>query len=140
MTETRSIYCVACRTNVLARLTDGAEIYPHRADLAATPFWRCAACGNYVGCHHKTDNPTQPLGVIPTPELRAARGHLHALIDPVWRSGRTSRSKLYGAIAVMMGLRAFHTADLRSIEDARNAYRAAQEVIAGLPRVARGQG
>lgn len=68
------LYCCGCKTKVSARLTDGAEVYPHRPDLHDLPFWRCDACGNFVGCHHRTKKRTGPLGCIPTPEVRWARG------------------------------------------------------------------
>jgi len=68
-----SLYCCACRADVPARLTDGGEIYPHRADLADLPFWKCDACNNFVGCHHQTKNRTHPLGCIPSPEIKNAR-------------------------------------------------------------------
>lgn len=80
----RAIYCCGCKADVGARLTDGREIYPHRADLAALPFWKCDACGNAVGCHHKTKERTRPLGCIPTPELKTARSHIHRVLDPLW--------------------------------------------------------
>lgn len=60
------IYCTGCGKDVQARLTDGAERYPHRPDLYELPFWKCDTCGNYVGCHHKTRAPTKPLGCIAT--------------------------------------------------------------------------
>jgi hypothetical protein len=47
-TETTVIHCSGCKGPVNARLTDGAEIYPHRQDLHRLPFWRCDSCGNYV--------------------------------------------------------------------------------------------
>lgn len=65
-----TIFCCGCGVDVQARLTDVAEIYPHRDDLHSLPFWRCDACGNSVGCHHKTQNPTRPLGCIPTNEIK----------------------------------------------------------------------
>lgn len=75
-----------------------------------------------------------------------ALGHEHAtsfeqfnvLSDIVERSGRLLRSMVYAGIAAMLGLRTLHTAEVRSIEDARAAYRAAREVIAGLPERGRG--
>jgi hypothetical protein len=73
--EVRDIYCCGCESAVQARLTDGREIYPHRPDLADLPFWKCDGCGNHVGCHHKTNDRTRPLGNIPTPEIRIARKH-----------------------------------------------------------------
>ena len=70
MSKRRSIFCCGCQSDVQARLTDGAEIYAHRRDLASLPFWKCDACGNFVGCHHKTKHRTRPLGCIPTKEIK----------------------------------------------------------------------
>lgn len=129
---TRSIYCCGCQSHVEARLTDGGEIYPHREDLQSLPFWKCDACGNHVGCHHKTSNPTAPLGYIPTPELRDARKHLHALIDPLWKSGRVRRKAIYEAISRDVGWK-YHTAKTKSVDEARAAYRAALKFARTLP-------
>lgn len=120
------IFCCACKADIKARLTDGGEIYPHRPDLTELPFWKCDKCGNFVGCHHKTKNRTAPLGCIPTPELKEARKQLHALIDPIWRSGKMGRSELYEAISRDIGWN-YHTAEIRTIEEARTAYRAAKK-------------
>ena len=116
------IYCCECSEKVEARLTDGGEIYPHRPDLRPMHFWKCDACGNYVGCHHKTKNPTQPLGIIPTPELRNARNHIHSILDPLWRDGRIKRRELYKVISDKLGWK-YHTANIRSVEEARKVYR-----------------
>jgi hypothetical protein len=124
----KQIYCVACGYDVDARLTNGKELYPHRPDLFSLPFWRCDLCKNFVGCHHKTKNPTAPLGCIPTPELKNARKHIHALIDPIWQSGKMKRKDLYSAISKVVGW-SYHTAKTKSIEEARAAYRAAQAII-----------
>lgn len=121
------IYCCGCETDVQARLTNGAELYPHRADLHELPFWRCDACGNFVGCHHKTKNRTAPLGCIPTPELKEARKKLHALIDPIWQSGRMSRRALYAEISKEVGW-SYHTAKTRTLDEARAAYKAARRL------------
>ncbi|WP_020474495.1 zinc-finger-containing protein [Zavarzinella formosa] len=118
---TRLIRCCGCETKVEARLTDGREIYPHRPDLHAQPFWKCDRCGNYVGCHWKTKNPTEPLGNIPTPELRNARKHIHAILDPLWQSKRYGRKELYGMISDHMGF-GYHTAQIRTVEEARKVW------------------
>lgn len=120
----QQLYCCACEKDVDARLTNGREIYPHRPDLYSLPFWRCKVCRNFVGCHHKTKNPTEPLGCIPTPELKKERQRLHSLIDPMWQSGRIDRRKLYEAISRRVGW-SYHTAKTRSIDEARKAYLAA---------------
>jgi len=122
----RRIHCCGCGGDVDAKLTYGREIYPHRPDLRSLPFWRCDTCGNFVGCHHKTKNRTAPLGCIPTAELKEARKMLHALIDPIWQSGKMKRRDLYAAISRDLG-REYHTADTRTIEEARAAYRAARK-------------
>lgn len=119
----RAIWCCACNAFVQARLTDGREIYPRFHALADKPFWLCDDCSNYVGCHHKiSGRRTQPLGVIPTPELRAARKHIHDLIDPLWKLGHLTRNDLYTFLSHALG-RPYHTADLRTLEEARTIYR-----------------
>lgn len=128
MTKRQDLYCCGCKAIAWSRLTDGSEIYPHRTDLAGLPFWKCDECGNYVGCHHKTRQRTKPLGVIPTAEIRKARAHIHEILDPLWKSGTFERGRLYHEIASALGIQKFHTADLRSIEDCRAAYKAVQEV------------
>ena len=127
---TMSLYCCGCNEEVEARLTDGREIYPHRRDLHALPFWKCDRCGNYVGCHHKTKNRTAPLGCIPTPELKQARQHIHAILDPIWQTGKMDRKKLYAAISQQIGWK-YHTAKIRSVEDARKVYRAVRDMAEG---------
>lgn len=129
------IFCCACLIEVEARLTNGAEIYPHRSTepLADLPFWICDTCGNYVGCHHKTEDRTRPLGCIADAPMRNARKHIHALIDPAWQSGRVKRGKLYEYISAKVGWK-FHTADLRTIEDARTVYKAARDYILSISK------
>lgn len=124
----RNIWCCACGCAVEARLTDGREVYPHRPDLAALPRWKCDGCGNSVGTHHKTDNPTRPLGNIPTPELKRARQHIHALIDPVWKSKRVKRRKLYGHLSDALGYE-YHTGDIKTVDEARRVYGVALDYL-----------
>jgi hypothetical protein len=121
----REIYCCGCGEKVQARLTDGSEIYPHRQDLCILPFWKCDACGNYVGCHHKTKNRTAPLGCIPTPELKNARKYIHTLLDQIWQSGKMGRKEIYKKLSDELGWK-YHTAQIRSVEEARKVYRIVQ--------------
>lgn len=114
--NTRKIYCVGCESEVNARLTNGKEIYSHRADLSSLPFWKCDVCGGYVGCHHKTSKPNKPLGVIPTPLIRRLRNQIHDVLDPLWQSGAFSRKKVYSILKDSLG-REYHTADLRSADE-----------------------
>lgn len=115
------LYCCGCGEEVMARLVTGMDVYPHREDLYDLPFWKCDQCGNFVGCHHKSDNRTNPLGCIPTPEIKRARQEIHKLLDPLWRSGKRNRQELYAAISLQLGWK-YHTAKIRSIEEARKIY------------------
>lgn len=124
------LYCCGCGEEVEARLTDGAEIYPHRPDLnhpAPRPYWRCDACGNYVGCHWKTEDRTRPLGNIPTAELREARRKIHELLDSLWEQGTLRRSFIYNALSEALGY-PYHTGEIRTIEEARRVYKAVLEI------------
>lgn len=131
MGDTRRIYCCTCGEERLCSLTSGAEIYPHRDDLADIPFWSCNTCGSYVGCHHKTKNRTAPLGVIPSPEMRSLRNRVHSLIDPIWRSGRMKRKEVYAWMSDAMGWK-FHTAKTRSVEEVKKAIHVAEQLRATL--------
>ncbi len=127
----KTIYCCGCERKIDARLTDGAEIYPHRPDLSQLPFWKCDTCGNHVGCHHKTKNRTEPLGNIPTKELRRARQHIHRILDPLWKERRIKRGKLYQMLSDELGW-GYHTALIRTVEEARDVYRAVQKIAATI--------
>lgn len=115
------IHCCACQAEIEARHTNGREIYPNRADLHSLPFWIHDACGNYVGCHHKTNNPTRPLGCIPDDRLREARKRLHAFMDPLWKLGFVSRKDLYERLSKELGVKSFHTANTKSVEQIEKA-------------------
>ncbi|MBA2125096.1 hypothetical protein DLM45_02495 [Hyphomicrobium methylovorum] len=122
------IWCCTCARDVEARLTSGAEVYPHRSDLADVPRWKCDGCGNHVGTHHKTKNPTKPLGNIPSNEIKYARIKIHELIDPLWKSGLLRRGKVYAKMSDALGY-PYHTGEIKTIDEARDVYRAAQGVI-----------
>lgn len=118
------IYCCGCKKSINTRLTSGKEIYPHRQDLAELPFWKCDTCKNYVGCHHKTKNPTKPLGNIATPELKRARREIHKILDPLWQTHPQkyrARGWIYRWLGYELNIK-YHTAEIRTIEDARKVY------------------
>lgn len=119
------LYCCGCRAEVEPRLTSGQEIYPHRGDLARLPFWKCDTCGNHVGCHHKSADPLKPLGIIPTAELRQVRARIHAVLDPLWQSGKVHRGVLYARLSCRLGYE-YHTANLRTLGEAEKVLRIAE--------------
>lgn len=109
-----TIYCVACAKEVEAQALFGDSIYPHRPDLYGKTFLQCPHCGNYVGTHQDG----RPLGTIPTPELRAMRHKVHAVIDEYWlpERNRVKRKRLYKALSIFLG-REYHTGELNSIKE-----------------------
>lgn len=121
------IYCCGCSRSVSARLVSGEEIYPHRPDLFELPFWVCDTCSNYVGCHYKTADRIRPLGNIPTRELRNARKHIHAILDPLWKEKKVKRGELYSIISKKLGYQ-YHTAEIRDIEEARKIWKMVRNI------------
>ena len=124
MPKDKKIYCCGCGKDVTANLIDGSLVYPHRQDLYHLWFWSCPHCHCYVGCHKGTSNP---LGVIPTKDIMNARKHIHAILDPLWKSGKHKRKDLYNEISGKLGWN-YHTAMIRSVEEAREVYRAIREI------------
>ena len=120
------IYCCGCLTEITARLSDGAEVYPHRTELASLPFWLCDRCHNYVGCHHKSKDRTKPLGCIPTKDLRELRKKIHQVIDPIWQAAPAKRCVLYRHLGSVLG-RSYHTADIRSAGEAQKILERSEE-------------
>ncbi|MCK5358727.1 MAG: hypothetical protein KAJ48_10055 [Elusimicrobiales bacterium] len=104
------IFCCQCQKEIEARFANGEEIYPHREDLYKLPFWKCDFCGNYVGCHYKSRNPTKPLGCIPNAEIKLLRRKIHAIID------KFNRHIVYAFISHRIGYN-FHCGELRNKEE-----------------------
>jgi hypothetical protein len=121
------IFCVVEQKDVEAERVTGREIYPHRPGLAAKVFYRCPHCGNYVGTH----KDGRPLGCIPTPELRAGRQAIHAIIDPLWRARLISRSEIYARFSHRLG-REYHTGEIRSPAEAEIIRVLAQDIKSEL--------
>lgn len=94
-------------------------------------FWKCDTCKNYVGCHDRGMSE-RPLGCIPNKEIKNARMHIHALIDPLWKEGKVPRGKIYSMIAKELGYSEYHTAEIPTIEEARKVYIAAKKIIKSL--------
>ena len=120
------IYCCGCKKDIEASLTSGSEVYKGRDDLANLPIWICLDCKNYVGCHWKTKNPTKPLGCIPTAEIKKGRQHIHRILDPLWKDHSEpfrARAWIYRWLAQKIGKTDYHTAEIRTIEEAREIYR-----------------
>jgi hypothetical protein len=79
----------------------GKDVYPHREDLAGKRFFQCAPCQAHVGRY--ADG--RPLGYLANAETRRARMTAHAAFDPLWKSGRMTRTQAYEELARAMGIR-----------------------------------
>ena len=93
-----TLTCPYCNRD--AQQATGADIYPHRPDLAHKKFYRCSPCGAYVGCH----KDGRPLGRLANADLRRAKQLTHAKFDPLWKSGQMSRSAAYRWLADQLGI------------------------------------
>lgn len=100
--------CSHCGAN--CRLTNGAEIYPHRADLSGLRFWKCDPCDAYVGCHKPgmngpdNQNGDKPLGTAANAELRKLRQQVHGMVDPIWQNAKhrgRARRAVYKALTTI---------------------------------------
>jgi len=113
------IYCTSCDKEIKARLSNGLEAYPYRKDLHSLNFWFCDICKHFVGCHQKTKDPTRPLGIIADKELKKFRIEIHNTIDPLWKTRKISRKKLYSKLSAELGYR-YHTANIKSVVEAQD--------------------
>lgn len=123
MPDIKEIYCCGCGKKMDAYLVSGLFIY-NTHKYSDKWFYQCAHCKNYVGCHPGTK---KQLGCIPTPVIRNARKIIHSILDPIFKSGKIKRRKLYKLISDKIGFN-YHTANLRTIEECRKAYKIIIEI------------
>ncbi len=83
----------------LAKWCDNAEVYGKRYGKSYMCYW-CEPCDAYVGCHNNTE---KPLGTMANRELRKKRVQTHAVIDPLWKSGKLSRREVYRHLSDKLG-------------------------------------
>lgn len=98
MTEVRRP-CPYCGAE--AQLVTGREVYPHRPDLFAKPFWACMPCGAWTGCHPGT---TKRMGRLANKATRQLKMAAHAAFDPIWKGKTMSRTKAYAWLREQTGL------------------------------------
>lgn len=101
-----------CDCGAFSVLVGGDVIYPHRPDLYGKKFWHCAPCDAYVGCHPAVGkngkggkgDGTVPLGRLAGPQLRRWKQNVHALFDPLWKSGQMRRKQAYRWLAEQLSI------------------------------------
>lgn len=104
-------YCAAP-----AVIQTGHQLYFGRApQLDGLKFWVCIPCSAWVGCHkpgsfHMENGvkvfhgEAEPMGRLANAELRRLKMAAHDLLDPLWRSKKMTRSKVYKWLAKQMDL------------------------------------
>lgn len=107
------IYCCNCEKEVEAREIPATNIYPHRIDLQGKWFYRCTHCSEYVGAKRLGE----PLGCIPTPEVRQLRVTIHDRIDSIVEDKSLTTAMVYRYLSEKVG-EEFHTGNVKSIEEA----------------------
>lgn len=89
--------CPYCKDT--ARCVRSVEVY--RRDYGGF-VWVCGnwpQCDSYVGCHKGTK---LPLGILANKELRELKMKVHAMLDPLWKSGGFTRDQAYELLAKSM--------------------------------------
>lgn len=125
----KKIYCVQCEDKMPVVLQSGDAIYKS-LKYKHLNFWVCGGCNNYVGVHK--NSPThEPLGIIPTPEVRNARQHIHAILDPIHQKKLMKRREVYDYLSEKLGWQ-YHTAKIKNVEEARKIYIIIKELKAKL--------
>ena len=72
-------------------------------------IWLCdnyPECDVFVGAHKHDD---KPKGTLANRQLRQWRKNAHTVFDPLWKSGKMSRSQAYKWLAQELGLPAKQT-------------------------------
>jgi hypothetical protein len=100
------VICDYC--NRPAKFVTGAKLYPHRPDLIGHKFWYCEPCDAYVGVHQRNKklgfNGDEPKGRLANKELRRMKMAAHAKFDPMWKSGKMTRTDAYAWLAKQLGI------------------------------------
>lgn len=63
-------------------------------------MWLCKSCDAYVGCHNNTK---EPLGTMANRLTREWRQKAHEVFDPLWKTGKHSRTMAYVILSRKMG-------------------------------------
>lgn len=117
---TITIWCTCCNKMMPSVLREAKLVTPK--SKPASMLWVCTGCLNYISCHQHSGGLIKPMGCIANPELRAARKHIHAKLDAIWRLGFMTRNDIYASLSNSIG-REYHTAEIKTVPEARNIYR-----------------
>lgn len=97
--RSQPLRCPFCGAGV--KLEDNIKIYRSRSYGKAYICDNFPTCDTYVGVHKDTN---KPLGTLANKELRTLRMKCHEVFDPLWKSGRMSRSRAYRVLSDIMSM------------------------------------
>jgi len=103
-----------CFCGAKSKLQSNALVYNGREYGNGKIFLceRFPACRGYVGTH----NDGRPLGTIVDKDTKDLRIQVHAIIDPLWKSGQYKRGEVYRRIADALGKDTYHTGETTAEE------------------------
>lgn len=113
----RKVYCLKCKNFMKASLVTGADVEPSMINGRGNFFYQCPVCKGYVGCHKNANSRTEPLGVIPSEQVRLARGRVYNAICIVAKHHDCKVAVVYKKLAQKMGRR-MTIANIRSGDEA----------------------
>ncbi|MCC2248832.1 DUF3268 family zinc-finger domain-containing protein [Virgibacillus sp. AGTR] len=91
--------CPYCGNEVV--LTSNKEIYGR--EFGNGRCYLCRTCGASVGVHGGKKG-TRPLGILATKEMKVLKKACHDLFDPIWKSKKVNRGKLYRILASQLDI------------------------------------
>lgn len=89
--------CPYCKKQ--APWIDNKLVYGKRYGKSYMCYY-CGNCDAYVGCHNNT---RKALGTMANKALRRKRMAVHAVIDPIWKSGKETRKQVYAKLKQAFG-------------------------------------
>lgn len=89
-------------------------------------IWLCRPCDAFVGCHQNTKQPKGRF--LAKADLREARKKAHAVIDPLWQSGKYKRRTVYIRLKEAFG-KEIHVGDTETPEECEEIIKTAQLIF-----------
>jgi hypothetical protein len=118
-----SLICNHCGKEAV--WVENKEIYGRNYGDSYMVWW-CKPCDAFVGCHKNTRVPKGRF--LAKRELREARKLAHSIIDPLWKSGRYSRNKVYMELARAFK-RQVHVGDTETPEECHEIIKTAKLIF-----------
>lgn len=118
------IFCNTCNAIVVARLTNGQEIYPLKPKGYKKEYYICDACCQFTILNEYSN---KPVGNIPAKHQIAIRHDIKRLLDPL-RAKHTQHKIRKDMSRVTRFGRYYHTAELKGDKEHERALKAAKKL------------